>query len=112
MINLSEHLESIERHYIKQALIVACGNQSIAADELCLNRTTFIARMKAHRITWQGLLAEKLIEDEPQALRDKITDIDAAKVELRRNIIKQVMRFCEVCGDLAKEKLGDSIFKS
>lgn len=112
MINLPEHLEQIERHYIKQALIMACGVQAHAAELLHLNRSTLIEKMRKHEITWQAILAGKLLDEEtPGEVLTKGDDIEATTVELRRDIIKQVMKFCDNIGKLTREKIGDCVSK-
>lgn len=110
MINLPEHLESIERHYIKQALIMACGVVAHAADLLSLNRSTLTEKMRKHDITWQAILAGELLEGNSKPQQSDVgTEVEAAKVEMRGEMIKQVMKFCDILAQISKEKLGNSI---
>jgi DNA-binding NtrC family response regulator len=49
-IQLQAILEEIEIHSIEEALEHAAGNQRIAAELLCMKRTTLIMKMRKHGI--------------------------------------------------------------
>ncbi len=55
-VHLNIIVESVERHYIKKALLVSGGVRSKAAKILGLKRTTLLARMKKLEIedSWKG----------------------------------------------------------
>ena len=48
--SLAKELESIERERITNALKLACGNQTKAAQSLDIGRTTFLAKMKKYNL--------------------------------------------------------------
>ena len=45
-VDLDNFLERIENGFIQQALVRSCGNKTLAAELLKLNRTTFIERLR------------------------------------------------------------------
>jgi DNA-binding NtrC family response regulator len=49
-INFEDVVGSVERELLRQSLLLAKGNQSHAADLLGLKRTTFLDKMRKHRL--------------------------------------------------------------
>lgn len=52
LFNLKQHMEDIEKSMLKSALDKYSGNQQRASAYLCMNRTTFIEKIKKFKIKW------------------------------------------------------------
>jgi transcriptional regulator with PAS, ATPase and Fis domain len=66
-VDLDNFLEKIENGFIQQALQRSRGNKTMAAELLCLNRTTFIERLRK-----KGMLQSTRHASSPIGLRNNV----------------------------------------
>jgi hypothetical protein len=80
-VDLSAHLDAIERGYIEAALRATGGNKQASADLLGLQRTTLVAKCKKHGLEEMGKGSDDVVG--PAGLRVELAEEQRPQLLLR-----------------------------